>query len=83
MDKDLEKILDSYGKKRTKFSKKMVPLMIFLNTGFTAVMVYVYLQKGDIPEILVDRWFQFVGIELVSMTGIKVVDTIVEGWANR
>lgn len=77
-EKELEKLLETYGKKRIKYSKKIVFLVIMLNALFTIAIFYIYLKQGTEPTTLIDRWFQFTGIELGSLAGIKVVDTITE-----
>ena len=54
-----------------KFSKLIVAMIIALNIGFTAAVLYVFLRVGDEPTALVAAWFAFTTGELWLLSGIK------------
>jgi hypothetical protein len=58
-------------KKRGRFSKFIVTLVILLNVAFTAAVLYVYLQVGSEPSTLVGAWFAFTTGELWMLSSIK------------
>jgi len=72
-EKDLEELLNlkRKQKKRGRFSKLIVTLVILLNVAFTAAVLYVYLQVGSEPSTLVGAWFAFTTVELWSLSKIK------------
>jgi len=72
-EKDLEELLNlkRKQKKRGRFSKFIVTLVILLNVVFTAAVLYVYLQVGSEPSTLVGAWFAFTTVELWSLSKIK------------
>lgn len=72
-EKDLEELLSlkRKQKKRGRFSKFIVTLVILLNVAFTAAVLYVYLQVGSEPSTLVGAWFAFTTVELWSLSKIK------------
>lgn len=53
-----------------RFSKKIVALVILLNTVFTGVVLYVFLRTGSEPTSLVVAWFGFTTGELWLLSGI-------------
>lgn len=53
-----------------RFSKKIVALVILLNTGFTGAVLYVFLRTGSEPTSLVVAWFGFTTVELWTLAGI-------------
>ena len=72
-EKDLEELLNlkRKQKKRGRFSKLIVTLVILLNVAFTAAVLYVYLQVGSEPSTLVGAWFAFTTGELWMLSSIK------------
>ena len=54
----------------TRFSKLIVAAVVFLNTGFTAAALYVFLRTGAEPGILIGAWFGFTTGELWMLSGI-------------
>lgn len=54
-----------------KFSKRVVALVILLNTGFTGAVLYVFLRTGSEPTALVTAWFAFTTTELFSLASIR------------
>lgn len=72
-EKDLEELLNLKRKQKRKgrFSKFIVTLVILLNVVFTAAVLYVYLQVGSEPSTLVGAWFAFTTVELWSLSKIK------------
>jgi len=72
-EKDLEELLNlkKKQKKRGRFSKFIVTLVILLNVAFTAAVLYVYLQVGSEPSTLVGAWFAFTTGKLWILSSIK------------
>ena len=58
-------------KKKIKFSKFIVVLVILLNAIFTAGIFYVFLKVGSEPSTLIGAWFGFTTVELWSLSKIK------------
>ena len=54
-----------------KFSKKIVALVILLNTGFTGAVLYLFLRTGSEPTTLIAAWFAFTTGELWMLSGIR------------
>ena len=53
-----------------KFSKKIVALVILLNTVFTGAVLYLFLRTGSEPTTLIGCWFAFTTVELWTLAGI-------------
>ncbi len=53
-----------------RFSKKIVALVIVLNTVFTGVVLYLFLMTGSEPTTLIGCWFAFTTVELWTLAGI-------------
>lgn len=73
-EKDLEKLLKlkKKQKKKGRFSKFIVTLVIILNVIFTAAILYVFLKTdGSEPSTLIGSWFAFTTVELWSLSKIK------------
>ena len=72
-EKDLEELLNlkKKQKKKGRFSKFIVTLVILLNVAFTAAVLYVYLQVGSEPQVLIGAWFAFTTGELWMLSSIK------------
>ncbi len=53
------------------FSKWIVALIICLNLGFTAAVLYIFIRIGNEPTALIAAWFAFTTGELWMLAGIK------------
>jgi hypothetical protein len=53
------------------FSKWIVALIICLNLGFTAAVLYIFIRIGNEPTALIAAWFAFTTGELWLLSGIK------------
>lgn len=58
-------------RKKNRFSKAVVALVIFLNILFTTAVLYVFLQTGNEPVTLIGCWFAFTTGELWMLSSIK------------
>ena len=58
-------------RKKNKFSKAVVALVIFLNILFTTAVLHVFLQTGNEPVTLIGCWFAFTTGELWMLSSIK------------
>ena len=56
---------------KSKFSKRIVVLVILLNAAFASAVLYVFLRTGGEPTALVTAWFAFTTGELLAMANIK------------
>jgi len=54
-----------------QFSKLIVAMIIALNIGFTAAVLYVFIRIGNEPTALIAAWFAFTTGELWLLSGIK------------
>lgn len=72
-EKDLEELLNlkRKQKKKNRFSKFIVTLVILLNVVFTAAVLYVFLHVGNEPTTLITAWFAFTTGELWILSSIK------------
>ena len=73
-EKDLQELLKlkKKQKKKGRFSKFIVTLVIILNVIFTAAILYVFLKTdGSEPSTLIGSWFAFTTVELWSLSKIK------------
>lgn len=62
-------------KKKIKFSKLIVSLVILLNAIFAAVVLIIFFKVGNEPVALTSAWFAFTGTELWNLASIKNHDT--------
>ena len=71
--RELEKLIKKQkaNKKKGRFSKFIVVLVIFLNVIFTAGIFYVFTKVGSEPSTLIVSWFGFTTVELWSLSKIK------------
>lgn len=53
------------------FGKIIVWLVVILNTGFAAAVLYVFLRTGNEPTALIGCWFGFTTGELWLLSTIK------------
>jgi len=58
-------------KKKGRFSKFIVTLVILLNVAFTLGVFYLFLKVGSEPTTLIASWFSFTTVELWSLSKIK------------
>lgn len=72
-EKDLEELLNlkRKQKRKSRFSKFIVTLVILLNVAFTAAVLYVFLHIGNEPTTLITAWFAFTTGELWMLSSIK------------
>ncbi len=54
-----------------QYSKLIVALVIFLNTGFTMAVMYLFLRVGQEPVTLIAAWFAFTTGELWLLASIR------------
>ena len=59
------------SKKKNRFSKFIVTLVIILNTVFTAAVLYTFVRTGSEPMTLIGAWFTFTTGELWMLSSIK------------
>ena len=73
--------------KQKKFNQKMsdwlVPFIVFANIAFSIIMTLLFFKTGSEPSTLIDRWFQFTGVELIAMAGIKITNVIGENFGRN
>lgn len=53
-----------------RFSKFIVALVILLNVAFTGAVLYLFLQTGSEPTVLIGCWFAFTTGELWMLSSI-------------
>lgn len=70
-DKEKRRIRKQEKKKQSKFSKRIVALVIFLNVIFTAAVLYIFLRVASEPTTLIISWFAFTTGELWMLSSIK------------
>ena len=70
-EKDLEELIKKRQKRKSRFSKFIVTLVILLNVAFTAAVLYVFLHIGNEPTTLITAWFAFTTGELWMLSSIK------------
>ncbi len=58
-------------KKKGRFSKFIVTLIILLNVAFTLGIFYLFLKVGSEPTTLIGSWFTFTTVELWSLAKIR------------
>jgi len=66
-------------RKKNRFSKFIVTVVILLNILFTAAVLYVFLQTGSEPITLIGCWFAFTTGELWMLSSIKKTKVRKEG----
>ena len=62
-----------------RFSKKIVALVILLNTVFTGAVLFLFLRTGNEPSTLIGCWFGFTTVELWSLSKITREKVKLEG----
>lgn len=58
-------------KKKGRFSKAIVVVIITANVMFTVAVLYVFLRTAAEPDSLILAWFGFTMGELWALSGIK------------
>jgi len=58
-------------KKKGRFSKFIVILVILLNVAFTLGIFYLFLKVGSEPTTLIGSWFTFTTVELWNLAKIR------------
>ena len=71
--RELEKLIKKQkaNKKKGRFSKFIVVLVILLNVIFTTGIFYVFTKVGSEPSTLITAWFTFTTGELWMLASIK------------
>lgn len=64
-------MMNKKRKKKQRFSKAIVALVILMNIVFTAAVLYVFFKVGSEPTALVGAWFMFTTGELWMLSSIK------------
>jgi len=59
------------SKKKNRFSKVIVTMVIILNILFTAAVLYIFMRTGSEPMTLIGCWFAFTTGELWMLSSIK------------
>lgn len=77
-DEEIREILKAIQKKKRKYSKRIVALVIALVVIFTPAVLYVFLKTGSEPITLIGCFFAFVTGELWMLSKIKR-DEVKEG----
>ena len=58
-------------KKKGRFSKWIIVLVVLMNIIFTSAVLYVFLKTSSEPVALVGAWFAFTTGELWMLSSIK------------
>lgn len=69
--------------RKRKLADWLVPFIVAANIVFASVIIFIFARTGLEPSTLISNWFRFTGIELVAMAGIKITDTISEGFGGN
>ena len=59
------------SKKKNRFSKFIVTLVVILNILFTAAVLSIFMLTGSEPITLIGAWFAFTTGELWMLSSIK------------
>ena len=65
-------------KNKMKFSKKIVILMFVTMILFTITMIVTFWKFQSVPDMLIEPFFSFFGIEGGALGIIKVSETVAE-----
>lgn len=71
------------SKKKNRFSKVVVTLVIILNILFTGAVLYIFMRTGSEPMTLIGFWFAFTTGELWMLSSIKKSKVKKEGEENE
>ncbi len=66
-----------------RFSKKIIVLMFITVFIFVIAMTAIFCVKGAVPDVLIDNFFGFFGIEGGALAIIKVGETVAERLDTR
>ena len=67
-------------KSKMRFSKKIIILMFATMIAFTVTMIVTFWRFQSIPDMLIEPFFSFFGIEGGALGIIKVAETVAEKW---
>lgn len=67
-------------KQKMKFSKKIIILMFVTMIIFTVTMIVTFWRFQAIPDMLIEPFFGFFGIEGGALGIIKVSEVFAEKW---
>ena len=65
-------------KQKMKFSKKIIILMFATMIAFTITMIVTFWRFQAVPDMLIEPFFGFFGIEGGALGIIKVAETVSE-----
>lgn len=68
----------SIVKQAVRYLKKIVTTMFVSVFIFTVAMIVTYYITGSVPEILVENFFRFFGIEGGAACAIKIAEMVIE-----
>jgi flagellar basal body-associated protein FliL len=71
------------SKKKNRFSKFIVILVVLLNILFTAAVLYIFMRTGSEPMTLIGCWFAFTTGELWMLSSIKKSKVKKDGEENE
>jgi len=71
------------SKKKNRFSKGVVTLVIILNILFTTAVLYIFMRTGSEPMTLIGCWFAFTTGELWMLSSIKKSKVKKDGESNE
>lgn len=67
------------AEKQPRYSKKIVVLVIVLNIVFALAVLFLSYYGDEVSDTLIQKWFDFTSVELLSMAAIKSVETVKKG----
>ena len=70
-DEQLLKMINKINKKKTSFNKKLIVFIILFVIAFATAVLYVFLQVGSEPVVLVTAVMSFATVQLWNMASIK------------
>lgn len=66
-----------------KFSKKIIILMFVTMIIFTVTMIVTFWNFQTVPDMLIEQFFGFFGIEGGALGIIKVSEVVAEKWDSK
>ena len=72
----------SKKKRKIKLADWLVPFIVLVNIIFTIVVLILFRETSSEPSTLIERWFLFTTVELISMAGIQVSKNIGEDFGG-
>ena len=75
----ISEIAENLGKIQPRYSKKIVVLVILLNVVFAFAVLFLNYFGDEVSDTLIDKWFDFTSVELLSLAVIKTAETVQKG----